>query len=132
MGGLTIMNSRLERPTGFISFFLARAARVEGVAQATTVEDDMAWTGGSTSAYFSDRESRVGDLTILEAPQPAENAAIVPVSIRAGIPQTEERYIRTIWLFVDKNPGPLVGKFHFTPASGRADLGLRLRVDAYS
>jgi sulfur-oxidizing protein SoxY len=103
-----------------------------GVTHATTVEEDMAWTGGLKSAYFADREILADDLITLDVPRRAENAAIVPVSIKAGIPQTGDRYIRTIWLFVDKNPGPLVGKFHFTPASGRADLGLRLRVDTYS
>lgn len=103
-----------------------------GVAHATTAEEDMVWTGGLRSAFFEDREILTDDLITLEAPYRAENAAIVPVSIKAGIPQTEDRYIRTIWLFVDKNPGPLVGRFHFTPASGRADLGLRLRVDTYS
>jgi sulfur-oxidizing protein SoxY len=108
------------------------SASLTGGAHATTVEEDMAWTGGLRSAYFADRDIKSDDLIRLEAPQRAENAAIVPISIKAGIPQTEDRYIRTIWLFVDKNPGPLVGKFHFTPASGRADLGLRLRVDTYS
>jgi sulfur-oxidizing protein SoxY len=101
-------------------------------AGATTVEEDMAWTGGLRSAHFGDREILSDDLISLEAPYRAENAAIVPISIKSAIPQTEERYIRTIWLFIDKNPGPLVGKFRFTPASGRADLGLRVRVDAYS
>jgi sulfur-oxidizing protein SoxY len=107
-------------------------ASFASIAHATTAEEDMAWTGGLRSAFFADREIKSDDLITLEAPQRAENAAIVPISIRAGIPQTEDRYIRTIWLFVDKNPGPLVGTFHFTPASGRADLGLRLRVDTYS
>jgi sulfur-oxidizing protein SoxY len=101
-------------------------------AGATTVEEDMAWTGGLRSAYFGDREILSDDLITLDAPYRAENAAIVPISIRSAIPQTEERYIRTIWLFIDKNPGPLVGKFNFTPASVRADLGLRVRVDTYS
>ena len=101
-------------------------------ADATTVEEDMAWTGGLRSAYFGDREILSSDLITLEAPYRAENAAIVPISIASSIPQTEERYIKTIWLFIDKNPGPLVGKFHFTPASGRAHLGLRVRVDTYS
>jgi sulfur-oxidizing protein SoxY len=90
------------------------------------------WTGGLREAHFGDREILSDGLILLEAPKRAENAAIVPISIRAEIPQTEDRYIRTIWLFVDKNPGPLVGKFHFTPASGRADLALRLRIDTYS
>lgn len=128
------MSRRLQRSilvrsccTAFIVMAL-----LPGVASATTVEEDMAWTGGLKSSYFGDREIQSDDVIALEAPQRAENAAIVPVSVKAGIPQTEDLYIRTIWLFVDKNPGPLVGKFHFTPASGRADLGLRLRVDSYS
>lgn len=125
------MSTRLRR-AGEVGSFLMALALCAGVAHATTAEEDMAWTGGLRSAHFQDREIHTDDLITLEAPQRAENAAIVPVSIRANIPQTEEHYIRTIWLFVDKNPGPLVGKFHFTPASGRADLGLRLRVDAYS
>ncbi|CAN5315601.1 quinoprotein dehydrogenase-associated SoxYZ-like carrier [soil metagenome] len=111
---------------------LIAAAGFAGVGHATTVEEDMVWTGGLREVYFEDREIHSDDLITLEAPRRADNAAIVPISIKAGIPQTEERYIRTIYLFVDKNPGPLVGKFRFTPASGRADLGLRLRIDAYS
>lgn len=128
------MNTRIQRAMEIGSRFMALLvlAFCSGGANATTVEEDMVWTGGLREAYFADREILSDDLITLEAPQRAENAAIVPISIRAGIPQTEDRYIRTIWLFVDKNPGPLVGKFHFTPASGRAELGLRLRVDAYS
>lgn len=128
------MNTRIQRLRAVESYFMALIALAccSGIAHATTVEEDMVWTGGLRDAYFADREILADDLITLEAPQRAENAAIVPISIKAGIPQTEDRYIRTIWLFVDKNPGPLVGTFHFTPASGRADLGLRLRVDAYS
>jgi sulfur-oxidizing protein SoxY len=126
------MNTRMKRELlAFCTTFIV-AAGYPGAATATTAEEDMAWTGGLRTAFFADREIVSDDLITLEAPQRAENAAIVPVSIKAGIPQSEERYIRTIWLFVDKNPGPLVGKFHFTPESGRADIGLRLRVDMYS
>ncbi|MGR8918399.1 MAG: quinoprotein dehydrogenase-associated SoxYZ-like carrier, partial [Gammaproteobacteria bacterium] len=48
------------------------------------------------------------------------------------IPQTPERYIKTIHLFVDANPEPKVGTFEFSPASGSADLALRIRVDRYT
>lgn len=128
------MNTRNWRVSSaaLLCLMLIGQALVMDVARATTAEEDMAWTGGLRDAFFADREIIEDDLITLEAPIRAENAAIVPIAVRAGIPQTEDRYIRTIWLFVDKNPGPLVGKFHFTPKSGRADLGLRLRVDAYS
>lgn len=128
------MRRQARRVVDVSGFCIALMASVgyAGVGHATTVEEDMVWTGGLRDAYFADRGIQSDDLITLEAPTRADNAAIVPISVKAGMPQTEERYIRTIYLFVDKNPGPLVGKFHFTPASGRADLGLRLRVDAYS
>ena len=103
------------------------------VSGATTVEEDMVWTGSLRHAYFGDRAiTESDDLIVLNAPKRAEDAAIVPISITAQIPQTDERYVQTIYLFIDKNPGPLVGKFHFTPKSGRADLAFRVRVNAYS
>ncbi len=103
------------------------------VGEATAVEEDMVWSGGLRHAYFGDRPiTQSDDLIVLNAPQRAEDAAIVPLSITAQIPQTDERYIQTIYLFIDKNPGPLIGKFHFTPKSGRADLAFRVRVNAYS
>jgi len=100
---------------------------------AATIEEDMVWTGGLRHAYFGDRPiMQSDDLIVLDAPKRADDAAIVPISITAQIPQTDERYIQTIYLFIDKNPGPLVGKFNFTPKSGRADLTFRVRVNAYS
>ena len=47
-------------------------------------------------------------------------------------PQTEERHIRTVTLLIDENPLPLAGRFHFTPASGRAAFSTRVRVNAYT
>ncbi len=100
---------------------------------ATTIEEDMVWTGGLKQAYFGDRLITQSDeLIVLNAPKRAKDAAIVPVSIEAQIPQTEDRYIKTVWLIIDKNPGALAGKFHFSPKSGRADLAFRVRIDSYS
>lgn len=100
---------------------------------ATTVEEDMLWTGGLRQAYFGNRPiTQSDDLIVLDVPKRAKDAAIVPVSITARIPQTDERYIETIYLIIDKNPGALAGKFHFTPKSGRADLAFRVRIDAYT
>lgn len=95
-------------------------------------DEDSVWLGGLRATYFGDREIVQSDDVIeLEAPQRAEDAAVVPIRIKARIPQTAERYIKTITLIIDMNPGPLAGRFHFTPKNGRADLGLRIRVNAY-
>lgn len=45
---------------------------------------------------------------VIEAPQIAENGAVVPIEVTSRIPGT-----RSIAVLVDKNPFPLVGKFDF-------------------
>jgi len=83
--------------------------------------------------YFPDVELVEGRSVIdLKTPYRAEDAAFTPVSILAGFPQTEERYIEKLFVFVEENPQPLVGKFTLTPEMGRADLALRVRVDKYT
>lgn len=72
------------------------------------------------------------DVLKLEAPPRAEDAAIVPIAVRAQAPQTEARYIRRIYIIIDNNPSPMGAVFDFTPASGRADVETRVRVDAYT
>ncbi|MCX8003526.1 MAG: quinoprotein dehydrogenase-associated SoxYZ-like carrier [Burkholderiaceae bacterium] len=68
----------------------------------------------------------------LETPARAEDAAIVPVAIRAQFGQSRERYIDRLWLIVDKNPSPLAAEFQFTPASGRAEIETRIRIEEYT
>ena len=118
---------------GLARYALFFAMVVPAAGEATIVEEDMIWTGGLRQAYFGDRPIiQSDDLIVLNAPDRAEDAAIVPISISSKIAQTEDRYIKTIYVFIDKNPAPLTGTFHFTPASGRADLAFRVRVNAYS
>lgn len=68
----------------------------------------------------------------LRVPQRAEDAGVVPISINAKIPQTGDRYIEKLYVFVDRNPRPLAGTFTLTPAMGRADLAMRLRIDQFT
>ncbi len=126
-------NLRLNAFVGLLGHAALLMMLVPVVGVATTAEEDMVWTGGLRNAYFGVRPiTQSDDLIVLDAPARAEDAAIVPISITAQIPQTDDRYIKTIYLIIDKNPGPLIGLFRFTPKSGRADLALRVRVNAYS
>lgn len=67
----------------------------------------------------------------LEAPARAEDAAFVPVAIRAQFAQTPERNIKRTWLIIDNNPSPIAAIFEYTLASGRADIETRVRIDEY-
>ena len=95
---------------------------------------DFAWRqGGLRQAYFSDREIIEGDEVIeLDVPGRADDGTKVPVKLTAKIPQTEERYIKTITVLIDNNPAPFAGRFLFTPKSGHANLFLRVRVNDYT
>ena len=68
----------------------------------------------------------------LVAPDRAEDAAVVPVAIRSKIVQRPDRYVRRIYLIVDKNPSPVAAMFELTPDSGRADLETRIRIEEYT
>lgn len=83
--------------------------------------------------YFGERDIEVGNNLIeLRVPPRAEDAGVVPISINAKIAQTPQRYIRTLYVFIDRNPKPPAGKFELTPVMGKADLAMRLRIDQYT
>lgn len=83
---------------------------------------------------FQDRPISESGAKLIElsAPARAEDAAVVPVSIKTLTAQTPEHYIKTIYLILDNNPGPVAAVFHMTPESGRADIETRVRVEQYT
>jgi sulfur-oxidizing protein SoxY len=66
----------------------------------------------------------------LEAPVRADDAALVPVTVR--IPAGSDA--KALTLIVDKNPIPVVAEFEYGPAAGNGErvLSTRVRVDMYS
>lgn len=98
-----------------------------------TMKDETAWKKVLKTQYFAGKKIQEGnDVIEIEAPYRAEDPSLVPLKIISKIPQTESRYIKRILVLVDKNPFPFVGDFEFTPASGKADLAMRVRVNTYS
>ena len=82
---------------------------------------------------FGDREIRDGkDVIRVYLSTRADDASTVPLAVKAQIDQTPERYIKTIYVLVERNPSPAAGVFHFTLESGRAQVETRLRFEDYS
>ncbi|AEG02265.1 quinoprotein dehydrogenase-associated SoxYZ-like carrier [Methylomonas methanica] len=95
--------------------------------------DDTIWNNTLRTQFFAGKTIEESNAVIeLEAPYRAEDPAIVPVKVISKIPQTKDKYIKKIWVLVDKNPFPFVGEFEFFPESGKADLAMRVRVNTYS
>ncbi len=95
-------------------------------------EEDDPWPD-LRETLFGERPIAGGaGVVSLEAPYRAYDAAIVPVTIAAEIPQTAERYIKTLTLIVDKNPAPVAAIFNLTPEMGTATISTRIRVNEYT
>lgn len=131
------MKLTLKMPVGAAALFAMMQFALADVAPSDFRQklSDQAWLEKLRSPTFQEREIIEGaaqNVLELKAPYRAEDATLVPISIQAKIPQTTELYIKKMHIFVDKNPVPLVGIFNFTPASGKADLAMRIRVDDFS
>lgn len=113
----------------------AAALLVAGLAALATPAhaDGSAWDDIRQQLYGSEREILPAEGVIaLEAPYRALDAAVVPITVTAEIPQTQARYIKSLTLIVDDNPAPIVGTFHLSPANGIASISTRVRVNAYT
>ncbi len=124
------------RVAGLVRSGLRPAALLLGLVlsfgSATASDEDDSWPW-LREALFGDRPILDGAGVIgLEAPYRAHDAAIVPITIRAEIPQSAERYIRSIALIIDNNPAPVAATFHLTPRSGSASISTRVRINAYT
>jgi sulfur-oxidizing protein SoxY len=87
---------------GFALPLKALAAWNKDAFGAKTAAD--AWKGLGVGASTDSKD------VVIEAPQIAENGAVVPIEITSNVPNT-----RSISVVIEKNPFPLAAKFDFGP-----------------
>jgi sulfur-oxidizing protein SoxY len=82
-------------------------------------------------AMFGDRAVEdAADLVAIDAPIRAEDAAIVPVTIRVA--ETLAPEIRGLYLIIDNNPSPLAAHFVLGPIANAREIATRVRIDDYT
>jgi len=83
---------------------------------------------------FGDRPIQEEDgMVVLETPSKVEDAAIVPLTVR--VPPSVQGKLKSLTLFIDKNPDPKVATLTFGPAAGTGgerSFSTRVRVDNFS
>ncbi|HKW83066.1 MAG TPA: quinoprotein dehydrogenase-associated SoxYZ-like carrier [Burkholderiaceae bacterium] len=116
------------------SFALGGLRNAHAAAQANdNPESNEVWRKVRASLFETRPIANVGDDTLqLEAPVRAEDAAVVPIAMRARLPHTASGFVQKLYLVIDNNPSPIGAIFSFTPQSGRADIETRVRVDEYT
>src|SRR3954452_332815 len=64
----------------------------------------------------------------LDVPPLVENGNTVPLTVSVTSPMTAEDHVKSIHVFLEKNPQPNVGNFIVGPRAGRAQIATRIRL----
>jgi sulfur-oxidizing protein SoxY len=99
---------------------------------AASADGDNLWSG-LAQEIFDNRSMNDGDDVIaIEMPYRAEDAAIVPVTLRTRLAPTDSRRVLTITLVIDQNPAPMAAKFELGPDAHVSEISTRVRVNNYT
>ena len=74
-----------------------------------------------------DSAPRAGRIRLL-LPQLAENGNSVPMELTVDSPMTEAEHVRSLHVFAERNPRPLIASFFLGHHAGRARLTMRIRL----
>jgi sulfur-oxidizing protein SoxY len=88
---------------------------------------------GLVQDIFNNRPMNDGsDVIGIEMPYRAEDAAIVPVTLRNKLKPTDSRHVVAVTLVIDQNPAPMAAKFGFGPDAHVSEISTRVRVNNYT
>lgn len=103
-----------------------------GARPAAAAEAYDPWPG-LVQDIFNNRPMNDGaDVIAIEMPYRAEDAAIVPVTLRTKLSPGDTRRIKTITLVVDQNPAPMAAKFELGADANVSEISTRVRVNNYT
>jgi sulfur-oxidizing protein SoxY len=106
---------------------------MSGVRLAPAAADAYDPWPGLVQDIFSNRPMNDGsDLIAIEMPYRAEDAAIVPVTLRTKLPVGDSRRVLRITLVIDQNPAPMAAKFELGPDANVSEISTRVRVNNYT
>src|SRR4051812_38481916 len=72
------------------------------------------------------------DLLAIEMPARAEDAAIVPLTVRATLPPGDGRRVKAFTIVIDENPAPVTATFTIGSHSVVSSISTRVRVNSYT
>jgi sulfur-oxidizing protein SoxY len=102
------------------------------LAPAASPEAYDPWPG-LVQDIFNNRPMNDGaDVIAIEMPYRAEDAAIVPVTLRTKLAPGDSRQVLTITLVIDQNPAPMAAKFELGPDAKVSEISTRVRVNNYT
>jgi sulfur-oxidizing protein SoxY len=103
-----------------------------GSIQAATPDSHDPWPG-LVQDIFNNRPIDEGaGIVAIEMPYRAEDAAIVPVTLRITLSPADNRRVVAITLVIDQNPAPMAARFELGQDSSVSEISTRVRVNNYT
>jgi sulfur-oxidizing protein SoxY len=101
-----------------------------GSASSLAADPDDSWREIASNAFIGRLLNDGSQLITLEMPKRAEDAAVVPVTMRANLPAGDTRTLKSLTLVIDENPSPVAATFNVGP--GVTMISTRVRVNSYT
>ena len=110
------------------------AIAVLGLGIGTTLGEDKddPWPDIASNAFNGRALLDGTGLLAIEMPYRAEDAAIVPVTVRSTLPAGDGRRVKVFTIVIDENPSPVAATFTLGANSGVSSISTRVRVDSYT
>ncbi|MET0445131.1 MAG: quinoprotein dehydrogenase-associated SoxYZ-like carrier [Pseudorhodoplanes sp.] len=112
-------------------FCLALIATIS-IARLTEAAPYDPWPGLVQDIFDNRPMSDGSDVLAIEMPSRAEDAAIVPVTLRTTLSPGDSRRIVAITLVIDQNPAPMAARFTLGEGAGVTEISTRVRVNNYT
>lgn len=107
---------------------LALAFLILGAPSAARAADPDPWPGLKTDLFQNREIAAPEGVVALEAPVRAEDAAIVPMTLRFAKPDA----VKIATLVIDQNPMPMAAAFTIGPDASVGFIATRVRVNSYT
>jgi sulfur-oxidizing protein SoxY len=101
-----------------------------GCLPASSAAADDPWPDIANDVFHGRPLLDGSGLIAIDMPQRAEDAAIVPVTMRATLPPGDARTLKAFTLIIDDNPAPVAATFKV--GSGVTMISTRVRVNSYT
>jgi sulfur-oxidizing protein SoxY len=119
----------------FLKGFGAVAACAVALPQLSHAAEDKKPTGSMAMNYETAVAAITGGKAVtpstkvkMEAPEIAENGAVVPVKVTVDSPMNAKDYVKAIHILASKNGNVRCANIYLTPANGEAFFGTRVKL----
>ncbi|MFY9143522.1 thiosulfate oxidation carrier protein SoxY [Sulfuricurvum sp.] len=119
----------------FLKSFGAAAACAVALPHVASAADEKKPTGPNEMNYDTAVAAITGGKAVtpsakvkMEAPEIAENGAVVPVKVTVESPMSDKDYVKSIHILASKNGNVRCANVYLTPANGEAFFGTRVKL----